>query len=36
MNGVVGMLTGGAKLTWWVMPITLAAGFVAPLPTNCR
>lgn len=27
-------LTGGALLTWWVVPIMLAAGFVAPLPYN--
>ncbi|MCY3855153.1 MAG: DUF4396 domain-containing protein [Rhodospirillales bacterium] len=34
MNGVDWMLTGGAKLTWWVVPIMLAAGFVTPLPYN--
>ena len=28
------LLTGGAKLTWWVVPIMLAAGFVTPLPYN--
>ena len=27
-------LTGGALLTWWVVPIMLVAGFVAPLPYN--
>ena len=27
-------LTGGAMLTWWVVPLMLAAGFVAPLPYN--
>jgi len=27
-------LTGGAVLTWWVIPLMLAAGFVAPLPYN--
>ena len=27
-------LTGGAVLTWWVVPIMLAAGFVTPLPYN--
>lgn len=27
-------LTGGAILTWWVIPIMLAAGFVAPWPYN--
>lgn len=34
MNGVDFLLTGGAMLTWWVMPIMLAAGFLAPLPYN--
>lgn len=28
------LLTGGAKLTWWVMPIMLLAGFITPLPYN--
>ncbi len=27
-------LTGGAILTWWVIPIMLAAGFLAPWPYN--
>lgn len=27
-------LTGGARLTWWVVPIMLLAGFLAPLPYN--
>ncbi len=27
-------LTGGAILTWWVIPIMLVAGFVTPLPYN--
>ena len=27
-------LTGGAVLTWWVVPIMLAAGFITPLPYN--
>ena len=27
-------LTGGAMLTWWVVPLMLAAGFVTPLPYN--
>jgi hypothetical protein len=27
-------LTGGAKLTWWVIPFMLLAGFLAPLPYN--
>jgi hypothetical protein len=34
MNGVDVWLTGGAKLTWWVIPIMLTAGFLAPLPYN--
>lgn len=34
MNVVDVMLTGGAKLTWWVVPIMLAAGFITPLPYN--
>lgn len=34
MNTVDVLLTGGAKLTWWVMPIMLLAGFLAPLPYN--
>ena len=34
MNVVDVLLTGGAKLTWWVIPIMLTAGFVTPLPYN--
>lgn len=34
MNLVDYFLTGGAKLTWWVMPIMLLAGFLTPLPYN--
>ena len=34
MNAVDWTLTGGAVLTWWVVPIMLAAGFVTPLPYN--
>ncbi len=34
MNLVDWSLTGGAVLTWWVIPIMLAAGFVAPWPYN--
>ena len=30
MNAVDWTLTGGAMLTWWVVPIMLAAGFVTP------
>ena len=26
--------TGGAILTWWVVPLMLLAGFLAPLPYN--
>ena len=34
MNIVDVWLTGGAQLTWVVMPIMLFAGFVTPLPYN--
>ena len=34
MNVTDVALTGGAMLTWWVVPLMLAAGFVAPLPYN--
>ena len=34
MNVTDVMLTGGAVLTWWVIPIMLVAGFVTPLPYN--
>jgi hypothetical protein len=34
MNVVDVLLTGGARLTWWVIPIMLLAGFLAPLPYN--
>jgi hypothetical protein len=34
MNVVDVALTGGAKLTLWVIPIMLLAGFLAPLPYN--
>ena len=27
-------LTGGAMLTWWIIPIMLAVGFVTPWPYN--
>tara|TARA_B100001989_G_C24386027_1_gene386809 strand:+ start:295 stop:714 length:420 start_codon:yes stop_codon:yes gene_type:complete len=27
-------LTGGALLTWWVIPVMLIVGFVTPLPYN--
>ena len=34
MNVTDVVLTGGAVLTWWVIPFMLAAGFVTPLPYN--
>ena len=34
MNLTDYFLTGGAILTWWVVPIMLAAGFVTPWPYN--
>jgi|TARA_B100000953_G_scaffold118072_1_gene97300 hypothetical protein len=34
MNIVDVLLTGGAMLTWWAMPIMLIAGFITPLPYN--
>ena len=34
MNATDIILTGGAILTWWVMPIMLLAGFYTPLPYN--
>ena len=34
MNLVDWTLTGGAILTWWVIPLMLAAGFVTPWPYN--
>ena len=34
MNAVDVILTGGAKLTIWVIPIMLLAGFLTPLPYN--
>ena len=32
MNVTDVLLTGGAKLTWWVIPIMLIVGFLTPLP----
>ena len=32
MNATDYFLTGGAILTWWVVPIMLVAGFVTPWP----
>ena len=34
MNLTDYFLTGGAILTWWVVPIMLAVGFVTPWPYN--
>ena len=34
MNIIDVLLTGGAMLTWWVIPIMLLAGFITPLPYN--
>ena len=34
MNFTDYLLTGGAMLTWWVVPIMLAVGFVTPWPYN--
>ena len=34
MNLTDYLLTGGAILTWWVIPIMLIAGFITPLPYN--
>ena len=34
MNVTDVILTGGAVLTWWVIPFMIAAGFVTPLPYN--
>lgn len=34
MNLVDVVFTGGAVLTWWVVPLMLIAGYVTPLPYN--
>jgi hypothetical protein len=34
MNATDLLLTGGAMLTWWVIPIMLVVGFLTPLPYN--
>ena len=34
MHFIYVLLTGGAKLTLWIMPIMLIIGFVPPLPYN--
>jgi hypothetical protein len=34
MNIVDLLMTGGAMLTWWVIPIMLVVGFLTPWPYN--
>ena len=34
MNSVDWLLVGEARLVWWVVPIALFAGFLAPWPYN--
>ena len=34
MNLVDLFITGGAMLTWWIIPIMLGVGFITPLPYN--
>ena len=34
MNATDWLFTGGAILVWWVIPIMLVAGFIAPWPYN--
>ena len=34
MNLTDYLLTGGAILTWWVIPLMLGVGFVTPWPYN--
>ena len=34
MNLTDFLLTGGATLTWWVIPIMLIVGFLTPWPYN--
>ena len=34
MNSTDYILTGGALLTWWVVPIMLIVGFLTPWPYN--
>ena len=34
MNLTDYLATGGALLTWWVIPMMLLAGFITPLPYN--
>jgi len=34
MNTTDYLFTGGAMLTWWVIPVALLAGFLTPWPYN--
>lgn len=34
MNIIDVILTGGAMLTWWALPVMLIAGFLTPMPYN--
>jgi hypothetical protein len=34
MNATDYLLTGGAILTWWVVPLALIVGFLTPWPYN--
>ena len=34
MNTIDFFLMGGARLTWWVIPVMLLAGFLTPWPYN--
>ncbi len=34
MNIFDWLLTGGAHITWWIIPIMLAVGFITPWPYN--
>ena len=34
MNAIDWLLTGGANLIWWVIPIMLLIGFITPWPYN--
>tara|TARA_B100001964_G_scaffold202229_1_gene230457 strand:+ start:435 stop:704 length:270 start_codon:yes stop_codon:yes gene_type:complete len=34
MNILDWLITGGAIITWWVVPVMLVAGFIAPWPYN--
>ena len=34
MNGIDFVVTGGAELNWFVIPLMLIAGYIAPLPYN--